>query len=45
METLTVENELTKINIIHKTKLNELTMNERVTLMYRLQQLLLANKK
>jgi len=45
MSDLLVENELTKINIIHKTKLSELTMEQRITLMYRLQQLLLANKK
>ena len=45
MSDLTIENELLKINIIHKTKLSELNMEERVTLMYRLQQLLLSIKK
>jgi len=45
MNELTLENELAKIDIIHKTKLSELNMEERIALMYRLQQLLLTNKK
>ena len=45
MNDLTLENELLKIDIIHKTKLSELSMQERIALMYRLQQLLLTNKK
>ena len=43
MSALTIENELATIQIVHQTKLNNMSMEERVVLMYRLQQLLLAN--
>ena len=42
MSALTIENELATIKAVHQTKLNNMSMEERVVLMYRLQQLLLS---
>lgn len=42
MSTLTIESELATIKAVHKTKLTTMTMEERVIIMYRLQQLLLS---
>ena len=42
MSELSIQNELATIKIVHQTKLQTMSMEERVVLMYRLQQLLLA---
>lgn len=45
MSTLTIQDELAKIKEVHRVKLTDLTMEQRTILMYRLQQLLLANRE
>lgn len=42
MNELTIENELLTIRAVFRTKLSTMSMEERVIVMYRLQQLLLA---
>ena len=42
MSIFTIESELATIKAVHKIKLNTMSVEERVILMYRLQQLLLA---
>ena len=44
MNDLSIQNELAIIKTVFQTKLSSMNMEERVVLMYRLQQLLLANK-
>lgn len=43
MNDLSIQNELAIIKTVFQTKLSSMNMEERVVLMYRLQQLLLAN--